>query len=106
VILIGWVMFRADNLDYFYFYIRRMFSFQSFQNDVWLNSKFWTILGIAVFFSFLGGSKKMEKWQEKFYNQPGNAIIISMSVCAILLFILSEANVTSSGFNPFIYFRF
>jgi alginate O-acetyltransferase complex protein AlgI len=106
VIMMGWVLFRSDNLDYFYFYLRRMFSFQSFQSDVWLNPKFWTMIGVATFFSFWGGFKKIEKWQEKLYGLPGNRILIAFTVLAILLFILSEAAITSSGFSPFIYFRF
>lgn len=106
VIVIGWVLFRSENLDYFYFYVRRMFSFQSLPNEIWLNAKFWTMLGIAFFFSFWGYFRKIEKWHEKLYTMPGNATLIIFSVLAILLFILSEATITSSGFSPFIYFRF
>jgi alginate O-acetyltransferase complex protein AlgI len=106
VTLFGWVLFRSESLDYFYFFIRRMFSFESHNSDVWLNSKFWTMLAIAAFFSFWGVSKKIEKWQVKLFNMPGNALLIGFSILAILLFILSEATITSSGFSPFIYFRF
>jgi len=100
------VLFRSESLDDFYFYIRRMFLFVSRENDLWLNPKFWTMLAIAAFFSFWGGFAKVEQWQEKFYLAPGNKTIITMSVIAILLFILCEATITSSGFSPFIYFRF
>jgi alginate O-acetyltransferase complex protein AlgI len=106
VVTIGWVLFRSEKLDDFWFFLKRMFSFVSRENDLWLNPKFWTMLAIAIFFSFWGGIKKVEKWQEKFYNNPGNGMIITMSVLAILLFILCEAAITSSGFSPFIYFRF
>ena len=106
VIVFGWVLFRSEKLDDFYFYFRRMFTFVNRDNDLWLNPKFWTMLTIAIIFSFLGGFKKVEKWQEKFYSSPGNPIIITMSILSILLFILCEAAITSSGFSPFIYFRF
>jgi alginate O-acetyltransferase complex protein AlgI len=106
VTVIGWVMFRSPSLDFFYFYIRRMFSFISRENNLWLNSKFWTMLAIAVVFSFIGASKKVEKWQERLYSLPGDRTIIGFAFLAILLFILSEATITSSGFSPFIYFRF
>jgi alginate O-acetyltransferase complex protein AlgI len=105
-IVIGWVLFRSESLDYFHFYIRRMFSFVTTENDVWLNPKFWTMLSIAIFFSFWGGFKKIENWQEKLYSKPGTPLIILFSILAILLFILSEASITSSGFSPFIYLRF
>jgi hypothetical protein len=64
------------------------------------------MLVIAALFSFWGGFGKIEKWQERFYHSPDNRTIITMSVLAILLFILCEAAITSSGFSPFIYFRF
>jgi alginate O-acetyltransferase complex protein AlgI len=105
-IMFGWVLFRSESLDYFYFYIRRMFSFVNAENEVWLNPKFWTMLIIAILFSFLGGFRKIENWQEKLYDKPGNSTLIVFSLIAILLFILSEATITSSGFSPFIYFRF
>jgi alginate O-acetyltransferase complex protein AlgI len=105
-IVIGWVLFRSESLDYFHFYIRRMFSFVRTENEVWLNPKFWTVLAIAVFFSFWGGFKKIENWQDKLYGKPGNGVIIAFTILAIFLFILSEATITSSGFSPFLYFRF
>jgi len=73
---------------------------------VWLNPKFWTMLVIAILFSFWGRFKRVEGWIEKFYYNPGNTLMITFSIIAILLFILSEATITSSGFSPFIYFRF
>ena len=105
-LMIGWVLFRSNDLDYFHFYLRRMFSFVHAENEVWLNPKFWTMLVIALLFSFWGGFKKIETWQEKIYGKPGNAYLISLSILGILLFILSEATITSIGFSPFIYFRF
>lgn len=106
VITLGWVLFRSDNLDFAHFYLRRMFSFTSAPNDVLLNSKFWTMLAIAAIFAFWGGIKKVEGWVDTFYSRPGNTVVITMSVVAILLLVLSLAAITSSGFSPFIYFRF
>jgi alginate O-acetyltransferase complex protein AlgI len=106
VIVIGWILFRSEKIGDFWFYLQRMFSFVSPDNDLWLNSKFWTMMAIATLFSFWGGFKKIEKWQDKFYHAPGNATIITMSALAILLFILCVASITSTGFSPFIYFRF
>ena len=105
-ITIGWVIFRADSLSAAFEYIGRMFSFRSGENEIWLNPKFWTMLILAIIFSFWGGRKKIEAWIDRLYTTPKNTAIITMSVLAILLFILSEAAITSSGFNPFIYFRF
>jgi alginate O-acetyltransferase complex protein AlgI len=106
LLMIGWLIFRAQTLDEAWFLIRRLFTFQGGESTVWLNPKFWTMLIIAVIFSFWGGFKKIESWVEKLYFNPGNGLMITFSVIAILLFILSEATITSTGFSPFIYFRF
>jgi hypothetical protein len=73
---------------------------------VWLNPKFWTMLVIAACFSFAGTWKKAEALVEKFYMNPGNINLMVFSVIAILLYVLNLATITSSGFSPFIYFRF
>jgi alginate O-acetyltransferase complex protein AlgI len=106
ITVIGWVMFRSESIGYFYFYVRRMFSFVSGNNTIWLNPKFWTMGTIAVFFAFIGGFKKVEQWQDKLYDLPRDRIIFLFSFFAVLLFVLCEATITSTGFSPFIYFRF
>jgi alginate O-acetyltransferase complex protein AlgI len=106
LITLGWVIFRSENLHAAWFFIRRMFAFQGAENMVWLNPKFWSMLVLAIVFSFWGSFKKVESWIEKFYFNPGNALMITLSIIAIVLFILNEATITSSGFSPFIYFRF
>jgi len=105
-LVVGWVIFRSESLDFAYFYVRRMFLFVDMPNEIWLNSKFWTILIIAILFSFWGGWKRIEQWSEKLFTAPKSLTVILMTVGAILLFVLSEATITSSGFSPFIYFRF
>jgi len=106
LIMIGWLIFRSQSLDEAYFLIRKLFLFQGGENMIWLNPKFWTMLVIAILFSFWGGFKKVEAWIEKLYNTPGNVLIIAFTFIAVLLFILNEATISSSGFSPFIYFRF
>ncbi len=106
ILMIGWLIFRSQTPDESWFFIRRMFTFQSGENTIWLNPKFWTMLAVAAIFSFWGGFKKIESWIEKLYFNPGNGLMMLFSIMAILLFILSEAAITSSGFSPFIYFRF
>ena len=106
ITVFGWVLFRSESLGSFKFYIRRMFAFKGGDNDLWLNPKFWTVLVIAVIFSFIGYSKKVESWQCRLFDKPSNGIIIVFSLPAIILFILSLASITSTGFSPFIYFRF
>ena len=107
ILTIGWVIFRSQNLDDAWFIIRRLFIFKNdVENTLWLTPKFWTMFSVAVFFSFWGGIKKIDNWIIKIYTAPGNKLLITFSVLAILLLILNESTIISSGFNPFIYFRF
>lgn len=106
ILTLGWVIFRSETLPDAQAFIARMFAFRSAENEVWLNPKFWTILSLAMIFSFWGVRKKIEGWIDRLYNIPENSTILILSVLSIILFILSEAAITSSGFNPFIYFRF
>lgn len=106
LLIIGWVIFRSQTLDDAWFFIRRMFQFREGDNTIWLNPKFWTMLVVAILFSFWGGFKKVDKWIGKLYLAPDNKQVIAFSILAILLFIINIATITSSGFSPFIYFRF
>ncbi|MEI8006899.1 MAG: MBOAT family O-acyltransferase [Bacteroidota bacterium] len=106
ITVFGWVLFRSDSLASFRFYLHRMVAFRGGDNDLWLNPKFWTVMVIAVIFSFIGYSKKVEAWQNRLFDKPGNAIIIGFMLLALLLFVISLASITSTGFSPFIYFRF
>ena len=106
ITMFGWVLFRSESLEVFRFYIRRMFAFRGGDNELWLNPRFWTVLAVAVVFSFIGYSKKVEGWQDRLFDKPGNAVIIGFTILAMLLFVLSLSAITSTGFSPFIYFRF
>jgi len=106
VIMVGWMLFRSQSLSEFWFLAKKLISFHPADNLVWLNPKFWTMLGLACFFSFWGGFKHIETWIENLYLNPGNKLIISFSLIAIILFVICVASITATGFNPFIYFRF
>ncbi len=105
--LIGWVFFRADDFYSAIKYLNNMFSFEFSQDDYEFNSKFYTILIIAVFFAFWGGFRKIENWQVKLFSENKSLkAILPMFFISILLLIISLGSIVSSGFNPFIYFRF
>ena len=107
VSLIGWVFFRAENMDLAFQYLDRMFAFDFNNDDFSFNSKFLIILIVEFLFSFWGGFVKIEKWQNHLFAQDkGKSALITMVVISILLFTVSLGSITSSGFNPFIYFRF
>jgi len=107
IVIIGWVLFRSDNLTHAFGFMSKMFEFKFMATDFNFNLKFFTILIIAIFFSFWGSFKKIEDWQVRLFDKKqNNKTIIIMVISSIIMFIISLSAITSSGFNPFIYFRF
>ena len=106
ITLIGWVLFRAESLDYAIDFTGRMFSLTG-GPAVYISQKVWIILVIGAFFGFWASAGKIEKWQEKlFAKKQKMSTLVVMTAASVILFIISLAAITSSGFNPFIYFRF
>ena len=105
--LVGWVLFRADNIHVAGDYLNNMFAFDFSPDMFYFSRKFFIILAVAVFFSFWGGINKIEKWQENLFAQSKSIkAILPMFIISVILFTVSLGVITSSGFNPFIYFRF
>jgi len=106
IVVIGWVFFRVERLTDALHYTNRMFIFD-FKKSVSFDAEFYTIFFIAALFAFFTLFKKGQSIQNAIYSDQYSlkrhfAILIPV----ILLFIICIASITSSGFNPFIYFRF
>ena len=106
ILTVGWVFFRSENLHMAFLFLAKMFSFTGGMNDIWLHAKFWSVLGIAVVFSFWNGNRKIQLWTDRLFQSPSDAMQVAMGILAILLLILCETNLNAAGFSPFIYFRF
>lgn len=107
LVMIGWVLFRADNIGHAFDYYKAMFSFnlQGFSWDA--GSQFYTTLIIALVFSFLTifpFGRKIE--QVVFYRNYGTGGHIAAWLVSIFLLFFSIAALNATGFSPFIYFRF
>ena len=118
VSLIGWVLFRSENLGYAWDFLKTMFSFTGNEEPVEVESKFIFILVLAIIFSFMGAIKGVEEWQLKILKgmeagrhgsgeawKRGGMEAWKFGFM-VLFFLFSLAAIISSGFNPFIYFRF
>ncbi|MDD2324038.1 MAG: MBOAT family protein, partial [Bacteroidales bacterium] len=107
ITMVGWALFRAETLPFAWDYIGTMFSFNFTPSGIFFEQKFWTILVIAAFFSLWAAIPGIESWQNRLFskNQSMRTVLI-MVAFSVLFFIFSLAAITSSGFNPFIYFRF
>ncbi|MCD4772035.1 MAG: hypothetical protein K8R41_01480 [Bacteroidales bacterium] len=107
VTLIGWVLFRSPDMSFAGSYINKMFEFDFTGSTFNFDSKFNTILVFAFIFSFFAVIKGIEKWQMRVFTKNQSfASYLGMTILALLLLIICIGSITSSGFNPFIYFRF
>jgi len=107
VTIIGWVLFRIEDFGDIGIYLKKMFSFSFTKFDIYNNNYFIFIFLIALFFSFITLSRFGKKWEDVFFKSEfnNNKHLKYSAVCLVLLF-LCIAYITSSDFNPFIYFRF
>lgn len=107
VSLIGWVFFRANDVFMAWEYLGRMFTFEVEGNSHFFDTKFYSLLIVGAFFAFWGAYGKVENWQHKLFSEgKSKGALLSMVGVSVVLFIVCAAAITSSGFNPFIYFRF
>jgi alginate O-acetyltransferase complex protein AlgI len=106
IVNFGWVFFRVEKIKDAFSYIQIMFSFK-FHSIHSFDSEFKTYFLIALFFSFFAISNYTQKIQNAIYfNTYTNTRHLLICFTSICLFVLSISSITSSGFNPFIYFRF
>ncbi|HQI69256.1 MAG TPA: MBOAT family O-acyltransferase [Bacteroidales bacterium] len=107
ITLLGWVLFRCESLEQIKNFFTRLFDFSFRPTDLYFDSRFVVILFVGIFFSFFGAFGGVEKWQEHVYaSGQKNRNVIFLSLFSIFLFVICSSAVISSGFNPFIYFRF
>jgi alginate O-acetyltransferase complex protein AlgI len=107
IVMVGWVFFRSETIIGSFAYIRKLFSFDLSPTTLYFENNFWTMLTLAALFSFGGIWQRIQTVQhEVLWGNYRSGRLIFMSCLCVVLLILSEAAITSSGFNPFIYYRF
>lgn len=108
VVMVGWVIFRIETMAEVKVYLVKMFSFHFEANGLTVIPAFGLIVIFAILFSFIA-SISVGKKLELFVFEKNNYSLLThfgFSIISILLFVLCVSSITSSGFNPFIYFRF
>ena len=107
IVMIGWVVFRLESIGEIKIYLFKLFSFNSsFEFET--IPAFGLIAILSVIFSFFvlfkkGGGLEKLVFQTEEYSLKYHFIF---TILSIILLILSISSITSSDFNPFIYFRF
>lgn len=102
VVLVGWVIFRADNIEHALEYLKVMFTVSNLDNVSLVEGKIVNyaalILGFLVAFSSLPSFSSSDAYEQKTHIKAYivHAILVFFSV--IILFFNAQ--------NPFIYFNF
>ena len=105
IVILGWVLFRAENIEQGLGFIKTMFGFNNagvitFEYSYFINKKFifWMIISIIGSLPFI--SNKLKKYNGNVYFEILSTIGIA------LLFIVSIIFIVNSTYSPFIYFQF
>ncbi len=105
-VLIGWVLFRAESLAQAWSYLKAMFglhqatAFQPFGLRFYLHNDVILFLILAFFFALFPFEKV------RVQAVPPALVAGFRGVAASVLMFYSASVLSTTGFNPFIYFRF
>jgi alginate O-acetyltransferase complex protein AlgI len=103
ILVVGWVFFRSDHVGQAFEFLNKMFS-TSYKVH-FFSSHFIVVLIIATLISF--GPLIIKRFSiESFLKFTGWKNLIINVILIIVFLTLSIGEITSSSFNPFIYFQF
>lgn len=107
VVVIGWIFFRSGSVNQAFSFISHMVSFDAPRNTI-IDQKHQFILWIAVIFSFFTLLPFGKMIQNYFYDTDNKNYLGQLAFVLVCmgLYTWCLASITSSNFNPFIYFRF
>ena len=107
VVMFGWVIFKVEDLAQLKIYLLKLVNFNG---DFDFNTipAFGLIAIFAVLFSFVTSLKFGKQWGQFMFEKETYTIQshLILTLISLVLLLLSLSFIISSGFNPFIYFRF
>ena len=108
ITILGWVLFRSDSLYQAEYFLQKMFVFTPNKIAFYIDIELITVLIIATTFAFITLFNLGKKWQDNLFFKDKYSIkgYLLMTIVSLLLIVICVSSITSSGFNPFIYFRF
>jgi len=105
IVIIGWVIFRIENISDLLNILTSMFSFKNMSLKQYIATD---VTNISIFqYLFIGIIFSMPIYKKIFKNAK-NSIVLTLieDFCLGILFILNIMFLVSNQYNPFIYFRF
>lgn len=104
IILIGWVLFRVENMSQFFDIIKTMFSFDLNSTSLMEARIYLETYYVYFILAILFSTNVYYVICDKFKNKKVFEII--KYIFLIVLFVISIMFLAQSSYNPFIYFRF
>ena len=108
VVVISWVFFSMD-FDTSIQYLQKMFSCSGTGLHIVIDSKTWIISIFGILFAFIAINKKLLQYFNELPINLANAnfkISLVVYPTMVILLFLSFISLMTTGFNPFIYYRF
>lgn len=107
IVMIGWVMFRIEDFGLMKKFFKSLFKFNFISHWNELEPDFLVTLLIAALFSFFAIPAIGKRIQQRIYfDDKKESRHFAYAFLSVLLVATSLSYITTTGFNPFIYFRF
>ena len=107
ILLVGWAIFRIEDLPSCWLFIQRLFAFTFQPLDLAANPQYYATILIALLFAFITLFPFGRKLQRvAFYTDFRPAVHIPVWAVACLFLFFCLGALTATDFSPFIYFRF
>lgn len=103
VFVLGWVMFRADNMTYAWTYLKNMFGLVKVHDITYTMMYYVDNIEIITLIAAILCAMPIFRNMIHIEKKPVKLLV---NIWLLVLFILSSASIAASTYNPFIYFRF
>jgi len=107
ITMFGWVIFKVEDLSQLKLYFVKLFQpIEKIEFET--IPAFGLIVCFAFLFAFITSFNFGDKLGDFMFKKDNYSLKnhVFLTVLTMILFIVSLSSITSSGFNPFIYFRF
>lgn len=103
VFILGWVMFRADDMAYAWTYLKNMFGMVKVHDITYTMMYYVDNVEIVTLIIAILCAMPIFRNMIHIEKKPVKLLV---NIWLLVLFILSSASIAASTYNPFIYFRF